>query len=66
MWHQSVKKLDDETTVFLWENGSMSVSNTEAGIINLTVEQTNKFIDICKEVLAENGNEVDVSPTLHE
>ena len=66
MWHQSVKKLDDETTVFLWENGSMSVSNTEAGIINLTVEQTNKFIDICKEVLQENENEVDVSSTLHE
>lgn len=54
MWSQSVKKLDEETTVFLWEDGSMSVSNTTAGIVNLTVEQTNKFMQICKEVLKEN------------
>lgn len=54
MWVQSVKKLDEETTVFLWQDGSMSVSNTTEGIVNLTPEQTNLFMQICKEVLKEN------------
>ena len=52
---EKVKVLDPETSVILWDDGSMSVSNIKRGSIYLNQEQVDKFAKICEEVLKENA-----------
>jgi hypothetical protein len=60
---EKVKVLDPETSVILWDDGSMSVSNIKRGSIYLNQEQVDKFAKICEEVLRD---EVDTNLALHE
>ena len=60
---EKVKVLDPETSVILWDDGSMSVSNIKRGSIYLNQEQVDKFSKICEEVLKD---EVDTNLALHE
>lgn len=52
---EKVKVLDPETSVILWDDGSMSVSNIKRGSIYLNQDQVDKFAKICEEVLKENA-----------
>jgi len=60
---EKVKVLDPETSVILWDDGSMSVSNIKRGSIYLNQKQVDKFAKICEEVLRD---EVDTNLALHE
>lgn len=60
---EKVEVLDPETSVILWNDGSMSVSNIKRGSIYLNQEQVDKFAKICEGVLRD---EVDTNLALHE